>query len=51
MEDLPPTIRVDSETFEYWLLNKLLDYYGGVNPNILGGVRRRIKKRYGKKRL
>ena len=51
MEDLPPTIRVDSETFEYWLLNKLLDYYGGVNPNILGGVRRRIKKRYGKKPL
>ena len=51
MKDLPPTIRVDSETFEYWLLNKLLDYYDGVNPNILGGVRRRIKKRYGKKRL
>ena len=46
MDNLPPTIRVDSETFEYWLLNKLLDYYGGANPNLIYGVKRRIKKKF-----
>lgn len=50
MDNLPPTIRTDTETFEYWLLNKLLDYYGGANPNLIYGVKRRMpKKRYGKK--
>ena len=46
MDNLPPTIRVDSETFEYWLLNKLLDYYGGANPYLMPGVKRRIKKKF-----
>ena len=46
MDNLPPTIRTDTETFEYWLLNKLLDYYGGANPNLIYGVRRRIKKKF-----
>ena len=46
MDNLPPTIRTDTETFEYWLLNKLLDYYGGANPNLIYGVKRRIKKKF-----
>ena len=60
MDDLPPTVRKDPETFELWLLNTLIDT--GVsknlllpikkkfNPNVIkgSGKPRYIKKKYPK---